>query len=94
MLFLLTVGSSKFLLPETANVNLIIRELGKAQPVEYHDYHVFPPLYRKCKAREEVKVELINADRIIPEKKTLAIPSKASPDCHDKDFFKSDFTKE
>jgi len=93
MPIILKIHYTKVILPDTANVNAILKELKGGVLVDEEKYVVTgirgkSHYYRGDKL--EVQLNIVSSDMIHDKSKPKQIPEKASKDCNGKDFFKPD----
>lgn len=83
---ILTINHDHFILPDSANVNLILKTLSAC--VEVRPNYEVNELFQVQADAVRVSVKMVDAKRIIPLRTPKAIAQKAGPDANGKEFFK------
>ena len=79
---LLTIGHNHFILPDSANVNVLLKALSSAKEVD-DNWTGNTYQYVLTDKAPRIEVKMINEKHIIdPKKNRKAIPEKAGPDAH------------
>lgn len=90
MPILLTINHDCIVLPDSVNVNTLLKAFEGAKRVK-QDYHsiITRKDYRYTEdGPVEIEIKLITKSQVIPPPKLKQIPEQASPDCNGKEYFK------
>mgnify|MGYP001398934687 CR=1 FL=1 len=89
MPFLLQIGYQNMVVPDSVNVQTILKELKKGKFVQYDHSVKGKYLYIESEIKlEKLSVEVIGEDQIIQQPKPKQIPEKSSKECNGADYFR------
>jgi len=83
---IITIGYRRFLLKDTANLNVLLKCFEGAIALEYDHIGTKKVFYPDTDRTVDVSVEIVSKKQVLLAKPRIAIPEKASADCHGKDI--------
>jgi hypothetical protein len=78
---ILEIDHSYYVLPDSANLNTLLKMLGGAKQVT-QDYQSGSGFTYTIKGDPRIEVKVVNEKDVLDPKARKRLPEKASPDCH------------